>query len=151
MIIYFNSRGVAPANPSYTWLSNFYLCKVFSTYGEECSNVEAAFQSSKFSDEGVRQKICMLNGAQAKAAGRQRHPSFNKDWDKVCVDVMYALLKQKYSDLNPLLKDMLLATSDVQLIEYAPWGDKYWGVDASLKGMNICGRCIMRVRSELKL
>jgi len=43
-----------------------------------------------------------------------------------------------------------LQETEVQyLIEYAPWGDTYWGVDRSHKGLNRLGVLLMKRRDEL--
>jgi predicted NAD-dependent protein-ADP-ribosyltransferase YbiA (DUF1768 family) len=45
--------------------------------------------------------------------------------------------------------DRLLHTGDDYLVEYAPWGDTFWGVDKNYKGQNWLGRLLMRRRDEI--
>ena len=45
--------------------------------------------------------------------------------------------------------ELLLATNIDYLVEYAPWGDVYWGVGKSLKGKNMLGKLLMERRHQL--
>ena len=56
---------------------------------------------------------------------------------------MLELLHLKFR--HPVLKDQLLATGDVELIEGNDWGDEFWGVCCG-KGSNNLGKLLMLVR-----
>ena len=71
------------------------------------------------------------------------------DWDSVKEDVMYKGLKFKFTQ-DEVLRQSLLCTEGFELIEYAPWGDTYWGVDKEYNGQNRLGVLLMRLRDELK-
>lgn len=51
-------------------------------------------------------------------------------------------------------KDLLMATGNATLVEYAPWGDTFWGAKgegrggkgATLKGANVMGKLLMELR-----
>ena len=47
------------------------------------------------------------------------------------------------------LRDALLATADVELIEGNTWGDRIWGVYQG-EGENHLGKILMKIRSELR-
>ena len=53
------------------------------------------------------------------------------------------------AEQHPNLQELLLATGARPIYEYAPWGDTYWGVDATLNGRNMLGSMLMMVRSVL--
>lgn len=69
------------------------------------------------------------------------------EWDSQRVDVMIALLVQKYQD--PGLASKLLATGEKVLIEGNSWNDTFWGV-CNNRGRNILGRILMNLRDKLK-
>ena len=158
----------------YMCFSNFSNHKV--TYkGINYENSEAAFQAQKFEDENVKQLFKSLDPSKAKALGRakviflnpkgeyyknklptnvgQRSSEFTKhymrsDWDKVRVEEMYQIVKNKYEQ-NSCVKEILLSTGERELIEGNTWGDRFWGqVDKT--GLNYLGRILMQVRYELR-
>ena len=49
----------------------------------------------------------------------------------------------------PELRDALLATGDVELVEVNTWGDTYWGVCRG-RGRNQLGRTLMRIREDIR-
>ena len=129
----------------YRFLSNFWPSRV-SMDSLTFPTVEHAFQAAKTLDLFQRQMIrdVPLPG-QAKHLGRA--VILRQDWESIKLDVMYGLLKQKFSAKN--LKGFLLDTGDIELIEGNTWGDKFWGtVDG--EGQNHLGKLLMQVRSELK-
>lgn len=81
----------------------------------------------------------------AKRRGRQI--SLRSDWDDMKFGLMLDLVRQKFRD--PVLRDLLLATADANLIEGNTWKDTYWGVCNGV-GENNLGKILMQVRSELK-
>ena len=69
------------------------------------------------------------------------------EWDSQRVDVMIALLVQKYK--NPELAKKLVATGDKVLIEGNTWNDTFWGVSNN-RGRNILGGILMNIRDKIK-
>jgi len=69
------------------------------------------------------------------------------DWTEVKLNEMEFVLQQKFS--HPELLAMLLATGDMELIEYNDWDDTYWGVCNGV-GENNLGKLLMRIREEAK-
>ena len=128
----------------YRFLSNFEPCTVeYDGMTYKCS--EAAYQAAKTTDASLRIAFTTMNGSKAKYAG-QKLP-IRADWNDVKVDVMYQIVKDKFSR-NPELKEKLLSTGTLQLIEGNYWGDKFWGV-CNGEGENHLGKILMRVRREL--
>ena len=71
------------------------------------------------------------------------------DWEDVKFDVMYDIVKAKFTQ-NEDLKRKLLDTEGYYLEEGNNWGDKIWGVVNGV-GENHLGKILMRVRNELKI
>lgn len=129
----------------YYFLSNFFEVPV--TYeGITYTNNEAAFQSAKVLDSSVRKKFATLDPSSAKRKGR--HVQLRHDWENVKFDIMYEIVKAKFSQ-NEELKNKLIATGDEHLEEGNTWGDRIWGT-VNGKGQNNLGKILMRVREELQ-
>ena len=131
----------------YRWLSNFYPARVVDG-GTEFSTLEHAFQAAKTTDVGWRARILAAAGpGDAKRLGRK--VPLRRDWEAVKVSVMRGLLVQKFAD--PDLRDRLLATGDVELVEGNDWGDRFWGESPVGAGQNWLGRLIMSVRNQIRV
>lgn len=129
----------------YDFLSNFYSCPV-EYDGLTYQNTEAAFQAAKCVDRNEREKFVSLSPGQAKKLGRK--VDLREDWETVKIDVMRDVLKSKFS-LNFELREKLIATNDVELIEGNHWNDRFWGVCRG-KGQNHLGKLLMELREILK-
>lgn len=73
-----------------------------------------------------------------------------RDWDKRKNDVMREALKFKFAS-GSRAAQLLLDTGIDYLVEYAPWGDTYWGVDKNKIGKNTLGKLLMERRDQLPL
>lgn len=124
------------------FLSNLFETEIVVA-GMKFRNVEAAFQS--FKDEKRQQEFEKLDGVAAKKLGRK--VNLRKDWEQKKDSLMYELLKIKFT--NAELKQKLIETGDVVLVEINCWGDKYWGVFKG-QGKNQLGNLLMKIREELK-
>lgn len=121
----------------YHFLSNFY-----PWLG---SSVEHQYQAAKTLD--ITEKTNILNAHSAGAAKRMgRRCKIRTDWDSIKLDIMFELLKQKFS--NQDLKEKLLATEDEYLEEGNYWNDTYWGVCNGV-GENHLGKLLMKLRGIL--
>lgn len=134
----------------YAFLSNFYpvSVKLSDDYPYSFCSVEHAYQASKTFDWAERdyfRKIDLTAG-QAKKLGRQ--VTMRNDWEKVKLIVMGHLIWQKFD--QPDLRDKLLSTGYVDLIEGNWWGDKFWGV-CDGEGLNHLGKLIMKKRAQLQM
>lgn len=127
------------------FLSNFYPVPI-KWHGLLFSSVEHAYQAAKATNDDDRKKIqkCSSPGA-AKRMGKII--LLRSDWEEIKLDVMYQLLKQKFS--QPDFRQRLLSTYDQTLIEGNEWGDEFWGVCRG-KGENHLGKLLMKVREEVK-
>tara|TARA_R110000850_G_C9755500_1_gene445823 strand:- start:144 stop:578 length:435 start_codon:yes stop_codon:yes gene_type:complete len=130
------------------WLSNFHPASikvgdiVFPT-------VEHAYIAAKseipFSPIDLEWFIG-LSAGKVKRVGRKL--DLRADWDKIKLSVMLDLTKIKYSEANPELRDLLIATGDQEIIEGNHWNDTFWGVCDGV-GRNWLGQIIMGVRNEI--
>lgn len=126
------------------FLSNFYYSPVYYN-GIRFSTVEHAFQAAKSNDVKTQKLFTIIPTPQeAKQFGKTI--PLREDWETVKVSIMKDLLKQKFSK-SPL-REMLLQTNGIELVEGNTWGDTYWGV-VNGKGKNTLGKLLMEVRSEL--
>jgi ribA/ribD-fused uncharacterized protein len=129
----------------YRFLSNFW--RVVVTFdGMTFRSVEHAFQAAKTHDRAHRLAIqaCIKPG-EAKRKGRM--VTLRPDWEKVKLEVMLGLIREKFS--YPSLWDKLLTTGEAELVEGNDWGDTFYGRCGGT-GQNHLGKMLMRVRNELR-
>lgn len=131
----------------YLFLSNFYLAPV--TYrGLTYQNNEAAFQAQKCLTREEQLPFTTLRPNEAKRLGRQ--VALRPDWEDVKLQIMEEIVRAKFTQ-NPELKEQLLATGDLLLMEGNTWHDLYWGVDSKTwEGQNHLGEILMQVRREFR-
>jgi ribA/ribD-fused uncharacterized protein len=130
-------------DPRYEFLSNFHPCPV-ELDGVEYRTVEHAYQAAKTLDRAEREHVRSAP-TPAEAKERGQHLTMRPDWTDIKVDIMRALLQQKFSS-GPL-RDHLLATRPRELIEGNTWDDRFWGV-CDGEGENWLGRLLMEIRDR---
>lgn len=129
----------------YRWLSNFWVSPVVFE-SKEYISVEHAYQAAKSFEIVDREYIAgLVSAKEAKAAGYTLQ--IRNDWDDVKLDIMYQLVKDKFTR-TPYLREWLRGTKDMYLEETNTWNDTYWGVCNGI-GENHLGKILMRVRQEL--
>lgn len=130
---------------NYYFLSNFDASDV-EMDGKIYSTVEHAYQAAKSLDEDERERIRTApTPGVAKKLGRK--VALRADWEEVKLTIMEDLLRKKFSNDN--LKEKLLATKGMLLIEGNYWGDSFWGVDHKKGGQNHLGKLLMKIRDEM--
>lgn len=129
----------------YRFLSNFYTSDI-EYNGLVFMSAEAAFQAQKC--PSIARSFTRLSPNRAKARGRS--VQLRNDWETVKDDIMYEIVKSKFTQ-NQDLKQRLLDTGNEELIEGNIWNDTYWGMDIRTnRGKNKLGKILMRVREELR-
>ncbi len=138
--------GICRFRDEYDFLSNFYAAPVL--YGDIIyANNEAAFQAQKVLDREKQKEFADLPSNKAKKLGRR--VQLRSDWEEVKVELMYEIVKAKFTQ-NPDLGQRLLNTGRKLLTEGNTWHDTFWGVDyATARGENHLGKILMRVREEI--
>jgi ribA/ribD-fused uncharacterized protein len=127
----------------YRFLSNFWSC--FIVYeGVEYPSVENAYQAAKCRHLSDRAQFVHIKASEAKRLGRV--VKLRPHWDQVRVEVMKALVAQKFS--KEPLRSKLLATAPHEIEEGNWWGDTFWGTSNGV-GENQLGKIIMTVRDDL--
>ena len=64
--------------------------------------------------------------------------------------IMETGLRYKFSKHNPKLRQNLLDTNGIELVEYNYWNDVFWGVCKKTEvGENHLGKLIMKIREEV--
>ena len=129
----------------YFFLSNFYPTNVYYE-GLIYKSAEAAFQAAKTLDNDTRIAFTKFNATRAKKEGRKI--PLRKDWEEIKFQVMYGIVKDKFSR-NKKLKSLLVQTGNEYLQEENTWGDRIW-CTCNGYGQNMLGHILMQVRNELK-
>lgn len=136
----------------YTFLSNFYECPpIIGRLGLMYMNVEAAYQAEKppFTEEG---EYWVKRIQQAKTPGKAKKLGgqcpLRDDWTaETKIAIMYGLCLQKFN--QDMLRAMLLATDDDEIVEGNYWDDTFWGKCGGV-GENHLGEILMGIRDGLR-
>jgi ribA/ribD-fused uncharacterized protein len=131
---------------NHRFLSNFHLCQV--VWNEiEFPSSEHAYQAAKSPLEYVQKEISILKTpSEAKKIGDKI--SIHSNWDYMKYDVMYNILKDKFTR-NLDIQTFLLDTGEMYLEETNWWKDRYWGVYCGI-GDNNLGKVLMSIREEIR-
>jgi len=130
------------------YLSNWYPAAVFLK-GMIWPTSEHYYQAQKVAGTPF-EETCRRAESPRLAFELTRRPEVpvRSDWDLVKVDVMRKAIHAKFTQ-NPDLKEQLLATGDLVIVENSPV-DYFWGIGADGSGKNLLGKILMDVRGQLK-
>jgi ribA/ribD-fused uncharacterized protein len=128
----------------YSFLSNFHPSTIMID-GKKYPTVEHAYQSHKATTESEREIVrCAKDPMEAKKLGKTF--PLPEDWESQKVDIMKKLIRKKFE--NPLLRELLKATGDLNLIHDNRFNDRFWGVCRG-SGNNWLGVILEEVRREI--
>jgi ribA/ribD-fused uncharacterized protein len=143
----------------YYFLSNFSPCKV-EHQGIIYPSVEHFYVAMKCNNDQMidgifytvgdfRENVAKLKEAAfAKKLGKRIR--LRKDWNEKKFQFMEYGLREKFKD--PDLKDRLVGTGNIEIIETNLWHDVEWGQcscdKCKNKGKNLLGKLLMKLRSE---
>lgn len=143
------------------FLSNFHPCKIEHqgiTYPSvehhyvamKC-NSSQYFNGNQYTVGDFREIIAKtVSAAVVKKMGQQM--KVRSDWDEKKLDFMNWAVREKFKQED--LKELLLSTEDLPIIEGNFWHDVYWGQcscdKCKGKGENHLGKILMKVRDEIK-
>jgi len=128
----------------------------FSNYAPYPINIEQTvwptaehyFQARQFEDKRLDEELVKYKSASiAVRISRENSKDKRNDWPKIQDQIMYEVVKAKFSQ-HEILKDKLLATGDSLIVQHSPDND-YWGDGGDGRGKNKLGKILMRVRKEL--
>lgn len=120
------------------FLSNSYPCEIIYD-GKSYKSVEHAYQAAKTTDEFWRKQIRLADTVdQAKRLGK--HVPLREDWEKIKLEVMEKLVRQKFvKDMELTFK--LAGTGNAELISCNDCDDE---------DENHLGKILMRMREEIQ-
>jgi len=132
---------------NYSFLSNFYYHDIKLANGLIYPTNEHAFQSLKCMYSWQAEMVRLAKTpSKAKRLGRSYVKVSN--WESIKVGLMYQINMTKFKD--PVLKELLLNTGDMPIIEGNYWGDIFWGQSPIGIGENHLGKILMNIRKELR-
>lgn len=135
------------------FLSNFWPLETpLVDRGIEYATIEHFYQALKFTDDEMRRTIANhpLKGLKAFVRDFEDYYRDEHQNPEFRLRVMEYGLRHKFSDKNPNLKQKLVDTGDMMLVEYNTWNDIFWGVGLkSGIGSNHLGKLIMKIREEI--
>lgn len=129
----------------YRFLSNFFAAPV-KYMGVEYPSSEHLYQALKTIDPTEREWVRTASSA-GEAKKRGKKITLRDNWIDIKDGIMESVLSLKFQ--NPELREKLLATGDVELIEGNTWGDTEWGV-CNGTGLNKLGLALQKLREELR-
>lgn len=145
----------------YFFLSNFYVSPILISYqGEDfvLASGEHVFQGMKVaaSTWSVEDNLKWLRSMEAnespgfaKKAGKRISLDVPK-WNLMSMACMRRTLDLKFEQ-HPGLRQQLLDTGNLTLVEYNNWGDTLWGVNEKTgSGRNQLGKLLMDLRQSLR-
>lgn len=124
----------------YRWLSNFWIHDTHRGL-----SVEHLYQAAKTTNINDW-LLVMAQDTPAKAKRVGREIVVRADWERVKLVLMEQFVREKFA-LNMELRQKLLATRGIQIVESNTWGDSFWGVYDGF-GLNHLGKILMKVRDE---
>jgi ribA/ribD-fused uncharacterized protein len=137
------------ASGKYGFLSNLFKCPIHYDDREfTCS--EMAYQFGKPIRLEVSEWLVSAPAPHLCAAAAHALLSFDiaPDWNKIKVDRMRDILKEKFTQHKDLQK-MLLDTGNAILIEESTI-DAFWGIGKKGNGKNMLGVLLMEVRDDIR-
>lgn len=132
----------------YNFLSNYYIIPI-EFNNKIFLSVEHAYHASKALYSPDWQTYCLTeeSPSQVKLEAKKRKLYMSPE-DKL--RYMSQFVKYKFTAHSDM-RDRLLSTGNLYIIEGNHWGDEFWGVDKqSGAGTNHLGQILMSVRSYLR-
>jgi ribA/ribD-fused uncharacterized protein len=152
MVEELNKESISRFKDEYSWLSNFHKCKIKNPItGRTYKSSEHYYVAHKTNDDKLHLEAMKQTFTKLKAFGRGL--TLREDWDTYRYEIMAQALYLKFTQ-NSYLKEKLLATNDMYIVEGNDWCDQYFGSCTCDKhihkqGKNILGTLLMELRSFL--
>lgn len=140
-------------------LSNFYPCDIFDeSTGLHFNSVEQMYYYHLFSQNPQFRKHIMgitgvYCGSQIRHYAKEHWNEIDADYADKHIKVLELCHYAKYKSCYDFRKK-LQESGDIPLVEEAPWSDTYgakpFRKEGVLRGQNICGRIMMKVRDGMR-
>lgn len=137
-------------------LSNMYPCSIEYKGDLFCGVDHLYYYLLYFQHPDIQRKIKKCNGVcgnfNAKKIGDSNSELIKDIKDHQKVNLIKKVIRLKYQQ-NQHCKNYLLNTGNKELVEFAYWGDTFWGCvlkDDNFIGENNTGKILMEIRDELK-
>lgn len=143
--------AIGPFRDEYRWLSNFWESP-FEIMGALYKTTEHFYQAMKCANGIDRWEVLSTETpGQAKRVGAS--VAIRPDWDEIKVATMRIASFSKFSQSRELAQK-LIATADIELIEFNHWHDNFWGhctceACEDVEHHNNLGKILMDVREHL--
>ena len=139
----------------YACFSNYFMCNmVFEELPYRCS--ESCYQSLKYAKQKSRNIYRTMAPSTAHLRGQKIKPLRPK-WDEVKDDLMYKVVFEKFYQ-NKNIQEILLSTSNEEIINENDYHDNYWGIctcekcrSENIEGQNKLGKILMKVREDIPI
>ena len=112
---------------------------------KSAKKVNAIYQRILHAD--TPKEAAEIAGAHSKHVRNDWHQTQGSGFTKK-EEVMFEIVKDKFTR-HPNLKDKLLKTGHVRLVEASPYDD-FWAKELREKGQNKLGRILMKIRSDMQ-
>lgn len=145
-------KSISQFKDEFEFLSNFYTSPF--VYNGYCwPTVEHAYQAAK-AEFSTDQWLIRIAKTPAIAKKKGRRVQLRDNWEEVKVAEMTELVWLKFKH-NLTLRDKLLDTGRVKLVEGNWWHDNFWGdcfcnKCSNQKGKNMLGFILMEVREDFQ-
>lgn len=132
----------------YGYLAN-YSNHGFEKNGIYYKTVEHYYQSQKFDDPDLRNKIIMAETPkEASNIGRDRSHSLRENWKNIKQEVMLEGVLMKFRS-HPDILQKLIETREQEIFEHTV-DEYYWGCGKDKTGANHFGRILCKARAILR-
>ncbi len=141
-------KTIKTFDDEFFFLSNFYQSKFYYD-GQMWKTVEHFYQAHKATNMGDLMTVANAETpSKAKKLGREI--KCRDDWEEIKDKIMFTGLQYKFN-CHTDLRDKLVDTSPMILIEGNKWHDNYWGVCSceqckDKEKLNKLGEMLMRIR-----
>ena len=152
MTFFYFENEINSFRGEYSWLSNFHKCECWWE-DKLYPSSEHLYQAFKATNDTDHEFLRNHPFEGIKSSARQI--KLRDDWEEVKLEMMGNALWSKFSN-NPDLKDKLLATGDVRIVEGNDWCDNFYGQCRCPKcertvSYNHLGLLLMDLREYFKL
>ena len=132
----------------YGEFSNFYHSPTFLR-GQTWPTTEHFFQAMKFEGSPYADTIRTASSpGKAASLGRSRAHPLRPDWESVKYEIMKEAVRGKFMQHGDL-RQVLVSTGEAELVEHTD-KDRCWADGGDGTGLNLLGKVLMEIRTELR-